>query len=71
MADTRSGLSRGAWLAWASVVLYAGLTIAALLLEIRFVGAFTVLDLWAVIALAACGLVGALIVSRHPRREAD
>ncbi|HKC90628.1 MAG TPA: SHOCT domain-containing protein [Candidatus Limnocylindria bacterium] len=69
MASTRSGLSRAALLGWASVVLYTGLTIAALLLEVRFVGAFTVLDLWVVIALAACGLVGALIVSRHPRHR--
>ena len=67
IASTRSGLSRAAWLAWASVVLYAAATIVTLLLEIRFVGAFTVLDLWDLIALAASGLVGALIVSRHPR----
>src|SRR2546430_8678595 len=69
MAGTRSGLSRAAWLAWASVLVYAGLTSATLLLEIRFVGAFTVLDLWMVIALGASGLVGALIVSGHPRHR--
>jgi hypothetical protein len=38
-----------------------------LLLEIRFVGRVEVLDLWVVLALAASGVVGALIVSRHPR----
>jgi hypothetical protein len=69
MAGTRNGLSRAAWLAWASVVLYAALTILVLFLEVRFVGAFSVLDLWAVIALTASGLVGALIVSRHPRHR--
>jgi hypothetical protein len=66
-AGTRSGPSREAWLAWVSVLLYAGSTIVTLLLEVRFVGAVTVLDLWVVIALAASGVVGALIVSRHPR----
>ena len=67
MAGTRSGPSRAAWLGWASLVLYVGSTITTLLLEVRFVGAVTVLDLWAVTALAASSLVGALIVSRHPR----
>ena len=64
---TRTGLSRAAWLAWASVLLYVGATIVTLLLEIRFVGRVEVLDLWVVLALAASGVVGALIVSRHPR----
>jgi hypothetical protein len=59
--------SRARWLAWSSVLLYAGLTITTLLLEVRFVGAVTVLDLWVVLALAASGLVGALIISTHPR----
>jgi hypothetical protein len=59
--------SRARWLAWASVVLYVGATILTLLLEFRFVGRIEVLDLWVVVALAASGLVGALIVSRHPR----
>ena len=67
MTGTGSGLSRAAWLAWASVLLYAGATLVTLILEVRFVGAITVLDLWVVIALAASGVVGALIVSRHPR----
>ena len=66
-AGTRSGPSRAAWLAWASVLLYVVLTIVTLVLEVRFVGAVTVLDLWVVIALAASGVVGALIVSTHPR----
>jgi putative oligomerization/nucleic acid binding protein len=59
--------SRARWLAWASVVLYVGATIVTFLLEVRFVGRVEVLDLWVVIALAASGVVGALIVSRHPR----
>jgi putative oligomerization/nucleic acid binding protein len=67
MAGTRSGPSRAAWLAWASVLLYAGSTVLTLVLEVRFVGAVTVVDLWVVIALAASGVVGALIVSRHLR----
>jgi hypothetical protein len=67
LTGTRSGPSRAAWLAWASVLLYVGATIVTLLLEIRFVGRVEVLDLWVVIALAASGVVGALIVSRHPR----
>ena len=67
MTGTRSGLSRAAWLAWVSVLLVAGATLVTLCLEVRFVGAVTLLDLWVVIALAASGVVGALIVSRHPR----
>ena len=59
--------SRARWLAWASVLLYLAATIVTLLLEVRFVGRVDVLDLWVVIALAASGVVGALIVSRHPR----
>ena len=59
--------SRARWLAWASLVLYVGATIVTFVLEVRFVGRVEVLDLWVVIALAASGLVGALIVSRHPR----
>jgi hypothetical protein len=67
VAATRSGLSRAGWLAWTSVLVYAGLTIVTFFLEMRFVGRLEVLDLWVVIALAASGVVGALIVSRHPR----
>jgi len=59
--------SRARWLAWTSVVVYATSTIVTLFLEFRFVGRIEVLDLWVVIALAASGVVGALIVSRHPR----
>jgi Short C-terminal domain len=59
--------SRARWIAWASLVLYVGATIVTFVLEVRFVGRVEVLDLWVVIALAASGLVGALIVSRHPR----
>lgn len=67
LAGARSGLSRAAVLAWACVLLYAVANVVTLLLEIRFVGAFTVIDVWVVIALAASGVVGALIVSAHPR----
>lgn len=59
--------SRARWLAWATVLLYVGTTIVTFLLEVRFVGRVEVLDLWVVVALAASGVVGALIVSRHPR----
>jgi hypothetical protein len=59
--------SRARWLAWTSVVVYAISTIVIFFLEFRFVGRIEVLDLWVVIALAASGVVGALIVSRHPR----
>ena len=69
MTGTGSGLSRAAVLAWVSVLLYVVATVVTLLLEIRFVGAITVLDLWIVIALAASGVVGALIVSTHPRHR--
>jgi hypothetical protein len=64
---TQSGLSRAAWLAWASVFLYAAATIVTLFLELRFVGQIQVLDLWVVVALAASGVVGALIVGKHSR----
>jgi hypothetical protein len=67
MTGNRSEPSRAAWLAWASVLIYAASTIVTLFLEVRFVGRLEVLDLWVVIALAASGVVGALIVGRHPR----
>lgn len=69
LTGARSGISRAAWLAWASVLLYVGATIVTLLLEIRFVGRVEVLDLWVALALAASGVVGALIVGRHPRHR--
>jgi hypothetical protein len=67
IARARSHGSREALLAWASVGLFAVLAITSVLLEVRFVGRVTLLDIWAVIALAASGVVGALIVSAHPR----
>jgi hypothetical protein len=67
MTGARPGVSRAAWLAWTSVFVYAATTIVTLVLEIRFVGRVGVLDLWIAIALAASGLVGALIITRHPR----
>ena len=67
IAGVQLQASRAAWLAWSSVALFAVLAIVSLVLEVRFVGRATLLDIWAVIALAASGLVGALIVSAHPR----
>jgi hypothetical protein len=67
IAGTRSGPTRAAWLAWASLALYVVFTVVSLVLEFRFVGRVTLLDIWIVIALAASGVVGALIVSKHPR----
>src|SRR5438093_13240633 len=67
VADTRSGPTRAAWLAWASLALYTAFTLVSLVLEFRFVGRVTLLDIWVVIALAASGVVGALFVSKHPR----
>ena len=67
VASTRSGPSRAAWLAWSCVALYVALIVVSLVLEFRFVGRVTLLDIWIVIALAASGAVGALIVSKHPR----
>ncbi len=67
IAGAHPHLSRAAWLAWASVALFAVLATVSLFLEVRFVGRATLLDIWAVIALAASGVVGALIVSAHPR----
>src|SRR3989449_8511337 len=67
VAGTRSGPTRAALLAWACLAIYAVFTVVSLVLEFRFVGRVTLLDIWVVIALAASGVVGALIVSRHPR----
>jgi len=67
IAGAHPHLSRAAWLAWTSVALFAVLATVSLFLEVRFVGRATLLDIWAVIALAASGVVGALIVSAHPR----
>src|SRR6266550_3952253 len=67
IAGAHPHLSRAASLAWASVALFAVLATVSLFLEVRFVGRATLLDIWAVIALAASGVVGALIVSAHPR----
>src|SRR5438045_8735504 len=67
MVGTFSSGSRARWLAWASVLLYVISTVVTFFLEVRFVGRVEVLDLWVVIALTASAVVGALIVSRHPR----
>jgi hypothetical protein len=67
IAGARAQASRAGWLAWASVALFAVLATVSLFLEVRFVGRATLLDIWALIALAASGVVGALIASAHPR----
>ena len=67
VAGTTSGPTRAALLAWAGLAIYAVFTVVSLVLEFRFVGRVTLLDIWVVIALAASGVVGAMIVSKHPR----
>src|SRR5919204_6714533 len=62
-----SGLSRAAAIAWLSVAIYAIFVSVSVFLELRFVGRVGLVDFWVVIALAASGVVGALIVSNHPR----
>src|SRR3989441_6246828 len=67
MAGTRSLGSAAGWLAWASVALYVVLAVVSLVLEGRFVGKTSLLDIWIVIAVAGSAVIGALIVSTHPR----
>ena len=67
MAGTRSPGSAAGWLAWASVALYVVLAVVSLVLEGRFVGKASLLDIWIVIAVAGSAVIGALIVSTHPR----
>jgi hypothetical protein len=57
--------SRARWLAWSSVVLYVAFAVVSLVLELRFVGRVSLLDIWSIIALLGCGVVGALIVNTH------
>lgn len=57
--------SRQRWLAWTSVILYAALASASLAIELRFVGRMTALDIWVVLAVLGCAVIGALIVSTH------
>jgi hypothetical protein len=64
---TGPGVRRAAWIAWASVAIYLALAVTSLVLEVRFVGGVSLLDVWALIALAGSGAIGALIVSAHPR----
>src|SRR5207302_5593205 len=59
--------SPAAFLSWAFVGIYtllAGVTIA---LEKAQVGGSSLIDLWVLVAALAYAVVGALIVSRHPR----
>jgi len=57
--------SRARWLAWSSVALYVAFTGVSLALELRFVGRLSLLDIWSIAALLACGVIGALIISTH------
>lgn len=66
-ARVRSGISRAAILAWLSVLVYGVFVVVSLYLDLRFVGRVNLIDVWVVTALAASALVGALIVSNHPR----
>ena len=57
--------SRARWLAWSSVALYVVFAAASLALEFRFVGRVSFIDMWSVVALFGCGVIGALIVGAH------
>jgi hypothetical protein len=67
MAGARSHGSAAGWLAWLSVALYVILAVVSLVLEGRFVGQASLLDIWIVIAVAGSAVIGALIVSKHSR----
>src|SRR3982074_2402296 len=57
--------SRARWLAWSRVALYLAFAGVSLALEFRFVGRVSLIDIWSIAALFACGVIGALIVSTH------
>jgi hypothetical protein len=63
-SGSRTGLGLRS-VAWASVALYAILAGASLVLELRFVGRVTPIDIWTVAALLGCAVIGALIVNTH------
>jgi putative oligomerization/nucleic acid binding protein len=57
--------SRSRWVAWSSVVLYIALAGTSLVFESRFVGQVTLVDIWSLVAILGCAVIGALIVSTH------
>src|SRR2546430_3302393 len=65
IADARTPGSRSRWLAWTSVVLYIALAGTSLVFESRFVGQVTLVDIWSLVAILGCAVIGALIVSTH------
>src|SRR5437762_12896763 len=57
--------SRARWLAWSSVALYIALAGTSLVFESRFVGQVTLADIWSLVAILGCAVIGALIVGTH------
>ena len=67
MVGTLTSGSRARWLAWSSVALYVVLAGVSLTFETRFVGRVNLIDIWSILGILGCGVIGALIVSTHPR----
>src|SRR5437870_11673054 len=65
IAGAQAPGSRSRWVAWASVVLYIALAGTSLVFESRFVGQVSLLDIWSLVAILGCAVIGALIVSTH------
>src|SRR5256714_4160029 len=65
MVGTLTSGSRGRWLAWSSVVLYAALAGVSIGLEARFVGRVGLPDLWIAFVVLGYAVIGALIVNPH------
>ena len=65
MVGTLTSGSRGRWLAWSSVVLYAALAGVSIALETRFVGRIGLPDLWLALVVLGYAVIGALIVNTH------
>src|SRR2546427_9603883 len=65
IAGARAPASRSRWLTRASVLLYIALAGTSLVFESRFVGQVTLVDIWSLVAILGCAVIGALIVSTH------
>src|SRR2546430_3111805 len=65
MVGTLTSGSRGRWLAWSSVILYAALAGISIGLETRFVGRVALRDMWRAIVVLSYAVIGALIVNTH------
>src|SRR2546430_12498442 len=65
IAGARAPGSRSRWLAWASVLLSIARAGTSLVFESRFVGQVTLVDIWSLVAILGCAVIGALIVSTH------